>query len=413
MKVAIIGAGVAGIVSLKYALEKGHECDCFEETGEFGGTWVYTDENGEHENGSKIYRSMYKDLITNLPKDVMVFMDFPYPEHVKESFISQQQVLQYLTDYVNYFKLNSHIKYNETVTKVQPLPDNKWKVTTQKSENLSAYDAVFVCNGHFRYPKFPKIVGQELFTGFQIHSAEYRDRRLFRDKQVLIIGASYSGTDIACQLKDMARTVYLSHWKPINIKIENVLNKPAVELFEFKNVVFADGSIENIDAVIYCTGYEYRLPFLDESCGITIKNNWVQPLYKHIINIEHPTMFIIGYPHSLPSFLASDLQARFSLTVLENKNLLPSKENMLKDLNDYLCNLRRKNIPQTQFHKVELGLEKYFAELVKISGIKHFPPVLLKLYMHKIKNPGKDDKLYKILDDENYITCSTISSLSK
>ncbi|KAF5274059.1 hypothetical protein FQR65_LT04457 [Abscondita terminalis] len=311
MKIAIIGAGVAGIVSLKYALEKGHECDCFEETGEFGGTWVYTDESGIDENGRKIYRTMYKDLITNLPKDVMVFMDFLYPQHINESYITQKQVLQYLTDYVTKFKLDSRIKFHQMVSKVRPLSDTKWNVTstdlTNLTENSSQYDAVFVCSGHFRYPKFLNIKGQNLFSGIKMHSSEYRNPTIYQDKRVLLIGASYSAIDVANQIKNVTKSMFLSHWKPINFKLENVSNKPAVEEFHSKSAAFIDGTTEEIDIVIFCTGFEYKFPFLEEECGITVDDNCVRPLFKHIINIQHPTMFFIGIPFLVPAFLTCDL----------------------------------------------------------------------------------------------------------
>jgi phytoene dehydrogenase-like protein len=39
LKFAIIGAGAAGLVSLKTALEYGHECTVFEATNSIGGYW--------------------------------------------------------------------------------------------------------------------------------------------------------------------------------------------------------------------------------------------------------------------------------------------------------------------------------------------------------------------------------------
>lgn len=42
------------------------------------------------------------------------------------------------------------------------------------------------------------------------------------------------------------------------------------------------------------SGYEYSYPFLGEGVGITVKDYSVEPLYKHILNIKHPTMAFIG-----------------------------------------------------------------------------------------------------------------------
>lgn len=67
MKVAIIGAGVSGLVSVKYALQYGVECVAFEITENVGGTWVYYEEVHDKsldEVPTSMYYSLrYEDLI--------------------------------------------------------------------------------------------------------------------------------------------------------------------------------------------------------------------------------------------------------------------------------------------------------------------------------------------------------------
>lgn len=62
LKVAIIGAGASGLCAARYASESGHEVIVYEQTGEIGGTWVYTDRVGEDEYGLEVHTSMYQDL---------------------------------------------------------------------------------------------------------------------------------------------------------------------------------------------------------------------------------------------------------------------------------------------------------------------------------------------------------------
>lgn len=56
------------------------------------------------------------------------------------------------------------------------------------------------------------------------------------------------------------------------------------------------------DVFIFCTGYKYSFPFLDENCGIRVDDNYVNPLYKHFVNVEHPTMCIAGIPTTVVPF---------------------------------------------------------------------------------------------------------------
>jgi len=46
---------------------------------------------------------------TNLPKEVMAFPGFPFPDHLP-SFIKHQDVLKYLEDYATHYDLLQYIK---------------------------------------------------------------------------------------------------------------------------------------------------------------------------------------------------------------------------------------------------------------------------------------------------------------
>lgn len=62
MKIAIVGAGVAGLTALKACLEDGHECIVLESNDFFGGTWKYVETTGVDEFGLPVNSSMYEHL---------------------------------------------------------------------------------------------------------------------------------------------------------------------------------------------------------------------------------------------------------------------------------------------------------------------------------------------------------------
>lgn len=62
MKIAIIGAGAAGLAALRHGLKQGHDCTVFEQTSHIGGTWNYTDLVNVDENGLPVHSSMYQGL---------------------------------------------------------------------------------------------------------------------------------------------------------------------------------------------------------------------------------------------------------------------------------------------------------------------------------------------------------------
>lgn len=61
-KVVVIGAGVAGLCAAKHAKQNGFDVTVYEQTGQIGGIWVYTDKIGDDEYGLKIHTSMYQGL---------------------------------------------------------------------------------------------------------------------------------------------------------------------------------------------------------------------------------------------------------------------------------------------------------------------------------------------------------------
>jgi hypothetical protein len=69
--------------------------------------------------------------------------------------------------------------------------------------------------------------------------------------------------------------------------------KPDVERLDGGEVVFVDGSREQIDVVLLATGYEYKLPFLDESL-LEWKSGHPQ-LYLNIFNRTVDSLYVIGF----------------------------------------------------------------------------------------------------------------------
>ena len=85
----------------------------------------------------------------------MAFPDFPFPSEWS-SYVTRQQVLSYLEDYVAKFNLSKYIYFNSVVRKVRPLDregsrDPEWQVivenTLTNEYRTLQFEAVVVCNG--------------------------------------------------------------------------------------------------------------------------------------------------------------------------------------------------------------------------------------------------------------------------
>lgn len=66
-----------------------------------------------------------------------------------------------------------------------------------------------ICNGHYSVPFIPKLPGQDLFGGKQLHSHDYRAPDPFTGLNVLIIGAGPSGMDLTLHISQVAKKVSL------------------------------------------------------------------------------------------------------------------------------------------------------------------------------------------------------------
>lgn len=132
--------------------------------------------------------------------------------------------------------------------------------------------------------------------------------------EVLVVGAGPSGMDLANEVSKVAKRVSLSHHQdpqPKTVFAPNVDFRGDVSTLTRNGAVFVDGTEQTYTVILYCTGYKYTFPFLSIDCGISVDENYVSPLYKHCININHPTMALIGVPFYVCASQMFDLQVTY------------------------------------------------------------------------------------------------------
>ncbi|KAM7345500.1 flavin-containing monooxygenase 2 [Cochliomyia hominivorax] len=416
IRVCVVGAGTAGLSAVKNSLEHHLEVVCYERDDQVGGTWVYNDANiNDLSNEEDVHSSMYQGLRTNLPKEIMGYPDFPYPDKFHLSFVTAAEVLEYLNIYADHFKLRNYIKFEHEVLRVKPRLNKIWEVhvLNHKTNELCVelFDRIFICNGHYTKPQYPNIPGMDIYRGLQLHSHLYRSPQRFQDETVLIIGAGPSGMDLTQHISKTAKQVFLSHHLPEAPPTDfmgRVTQKPDVKYFTETGAIFTDGTQEDFDCVVYCTGYQYSFPFLSCDCGIFVQNNHVQPLYKQCINIEYPTMAIIGLPFLVLPTQCFDLQIRFALKFFSNQLEFPSKEEMYDELKSDLEERKERGLKPCEAHKMEPKQYEYYKELSEMAGIENIKPVVAKIMKDCAKKYIFELETYRqhiftILDDENFV----------
>jgi flavin-binding monooxygenase-like protein len=107
--------------------------------------------------------------------------------------------------------------------------------------------------------------------------------------------------------------------------------KPGIERLTGDGVRFADGSEEEIDTIVWCTGYRVEIPFLDEALvGPDPKE---LPLYKRIFHLERDDLFFVGLMQSTGSaFPIVERQAQLLAEHLSGRWRQPSPQEMRADI---------------------------------------------------------------------------------
>lgn len=415
MRVGVVGAGAAGLCAIKHSLSFGCDVIAFEQTENVGGTWVYSELTGDDKHGNGIHSSMYEGLRTNLPKELMAFPDFPFPPG-ERSFITASEVHDYLNSYADTFELRRHIRFEHHVERVRPLArTGTWELVAinhlaGKPERFF-FDILLVCNGHFSTPDIPQFEGAGEFLGTQLHSHDYRKPDRYMNRNVLTIGGGPSGVDISQQIASVARKVLWSNHLTLKkqIDLENLVQKPDVARLTSKGAVFVDGSFEPLDDVVYCTGYQFTFPFLSDECSILCEGNYVRPLFKQCLNINHPSMAMIGLPFYTCPFQLFDIQLRFCLTFMTGRKVLPSKEDMLNDTDAVMKERWQGEVPKRKAaHGLGSYQKEYFRSLAEVAGIEPLKPVVLKMYDENRRNQLSDkfsryrDYKFTVIDDEDF-----------
>lgn len=95
----------------------------------------------------------------------------------------------------------------ETLRNGQTIWIIKYEDLENKLEGTKTFDVVVLCNGHYTVGHVPHIPGIESFHGTCIHSHQYRIPETYTGKKVCILGASWSGIDIALEVSQYAEQV--------------------------------------------------------------------------------------------------------------------------------------------------------------------------------------------------------------
>lgn len=357
LRVAVIGAGPAGVVAIKaLQAEKDHFVFVkgFERCPDVGGAWNHTPEYLQpKETAEKISNMdlmkwddripaeesddpqgpawhfptpMYAQLNTNIPEGLMCYNDAAFPLGT-DTFPDRQTVLEYLKQYAKGAK--TRIAFQREVTSVRKdLQKQTWIVQSisnlkggdRNAVSTESFDRVVIATGHYELPNLPDIPGlaefDTLFPSVIRHSKYYRTPSDYAGKTTLIVGSGPSAIDITSQIVQSSPSslVIWSSRSPMTqpLPTENQEAELVAEIDHLTtdgSVVLKDGKIlRNVDIILFCTGYLYSFPYLDQQSlapgsPLVTDGERLQNLYEHLFYIPDPTLAVLAM--NMSNFLVS------------------------------------------------------------------------------------------------------------
>lgn len=420
MKIAIIGAGCSGLTAIKNLAEAGlTDIVCYEKNSQMGGNWVYSATPG-HSSVSEATHIISSKAMSQLN-------DFPMPDDYPD-YPSHQQILAYFQAYARHFQLNTFIRFNMTVLRVEKIENERWRLYLDDGTRPE-FDYLLVANGHHSVPRHPD--WQHHFAGKYMHAHDFKTSQRLEGKRVLVIGAGNSGCDCAVESSRVAARVDISlrsaqyiipkfimgrptdafaasfHWLPqavqnwlqkLSLRIQigryrdyglpepdfpparahptinstlfdrirhgKVHPRPGIKKISGQRVHFVDGSAADYEVVIAATGYKISFPFFDRALI-----DWEQatqiPLYLRIFHPDHPSLFFVGLIQPQGAIWPlTDLQSQLIAQLLTHRIQLPSNWRELA--------IAEGKYWQQQFilhprHALEVHYRRYRQQLLKLT----------------------------------------------
>lgn len=348
----VIGAGLSGLIAIKYLQADGLDVLAIEAKSDIGGTWNKSQNREVTQQSLKeLYGNylpeIYDNLNTNVHEVFMTFRDMPLRNAIPTTIVTSSEFYQHVHDYANTFKLKERILFNKLVSKIRLISNlnteqikhynltkadlgYKYIIITRdatSTENVSSQkeilifcDYIVCCNGTYASPNIPALKDRNLYTAEEMHTSDYTDMASFRakleNKRVVVVGSGISGRDMVNHIVQGFK-----HHQPINVKsLTLVMSSDAdtetfrkaqvnykrhaevlktvigpVTAFTGPNTLKVKYGTVDADMIIWATGYKQSMPFLDSTDDILhieqqeSRGHYVYPMYMKTFSINQPS----------------------------------------------------------------------------------------------------------------------------
>ncbi|PAU86994.1 pyridine nucleotide-disulfide oxidoreductase [Pseudomonas sp. WN033] len=314
--VLVIGGGQAGLATA-YFLRR-HKLDylVLDREPAAGGAW----------------RHGWDSLQLFSPAQWSSLPGWPMPATKNPDWPHRDEVIAYLQAYEERYQIP--VRRPVMVTSVSAEPESLLVETDQGSYRARA---VISATGTWSQPFIPELPGSQVFQGRQLHSAEYLNPEAFVGQRVLVIGGGNSGAQIYAEVSEVATASWVTR-EPPNFLPDEVDGRVLFEMATEKwlaeqegreytpagsladivmvpsvrearergvlktlpmfsaltanGVIWPDGREEQVDALIWCTGFRPALEHL-AGLGVIKPNGRIETDVTQALKV--PRLWLVGY----------------------------------------------------------------------------------------------------------------------
>jgi putative flavoprotein involved in K+ transport len=318
----VIGAGQAGLAAGYQLQRAGRSFTILDAAAQPGGSWPHYYES---------LRLFSLARFSSLP-------GLPFPGD-PERYPARDEVIAYLGQYAEHFQLP--IVTSARVAQVARYGE-VFIVQTEDGRTFQARSLI-AATGAFHRPYLPQTPEQQAFCGTIMHAFAYRDPAPFAGQRIVVVGAGNSAVQIATELAHVARVtlatrepvrfvnqrpygrdIHFWWWltrfdtRPLDSAIGTWLNRlvdgkgsrvldigiyraalaagtpnqrAMFARFTDTGVVWDDGSTEDVNTVIFATGYRPNLSYLAPLGALDVEGRAV---HRHGVSLIVPGLYFVG-----------------------------------------------------------------------------------------------------------------------
>ena len=207
-RIAVIGAGPAGIAAGRELLRKGFtEFTIFDALDAPGGTWRL---------------HSYPGLACDVWAHSYTFSYAPNPDW-SANFVEQPEIQAYLARCATDFGLDPHLRLNTRIVSMRYRQSGQWVLRSEGGQSFE-FDAVINAMGNQHTPLYPDVPGIDSFTGHSWHATRWNHDVDLAGKRVLVVGSAASAVQIVPAIADTvdqltvlqrsANWIMPRNWKP-------------------------------------------------------------------------------------------------------------------------------------------------------------------------------------------------------